>query len=162
VPSGSTLEVIDEIRYAFDVLKANGVSITSSYGEGQNAGGSESPGVIRQPGNPFIPHSVSRRPRVRPDLGRIRRASSSGLPPWGSNPPGTTGPTRLPRGANRRSPPRNLQSRRIPRGLGQETKIPKHQFCLGASRREHPVPCPAGSGVIKLHGERVDSRRHPG
>ncbi|KAF9652183.1 hypothetical protein BDM02DRAFT_3089607, partial [Thelephora ganbajun] len=29
--------VIEEIRYAFDVLRANGVSITSSYGEAQNA-----------------------------------------------------------------------------------------------------------------------------
>lgn len=30
--------MIEEIRYAFDVLKANGVSITSSYGEAQHAG----------------------------------------------------------------------------------------------------------------------------
>ena len=30
--------MIEEIRYAFDVLKANGVSITSSYGEAENAG----------------------------------------------------------------------------------------------------------------------------
>jgi hypothetical protein len=38
--------VIEEIRYAFDVLKANGVSITSSYGEAENAGESGLPGVI--------------------------------------------------------------------------------------------------------------------
>lgn len=30
--------MIEEIRYAFDVLKANGVSITSSYGEARSAG----------------------------------------------------------------------------------------------------------------------------
>jgi len=33
----NTKAVIDEIRYAFDILKANGVSITSSYGEAQHA-----------------------------------------------------------------------------------------------------------------------------
>jgi len=38
-------EVIGEIRYAFEVLKANGVSITSSYGEAQNAGESRVPGT---------------------------------------------------------------------------------------------------------------------
>ena len=38
--------MIEEIRYAFDVLKANGVSITSSYGEARNAGKSTSPGII--------------------------------------------------------------------------------------------------------------------
>lgn len=38
-------EVIEEIRHAFDILKANGVSITSSYGEGQNAGESGLSGV---------------------------------------------------------------------------------------------------------------------
>jgi hypothetical protein len=39
----ATPEVIEEIRYVFDVLKANGVSITSSYGETQNAGESGVP-----------------------------------------------------------------------------------------------------------------------
>lgn len=38
-------EVIEEIRYSFDVLKANGVSITSSYGEAQNAGESGALGI---------------------------------------------------------------------------------------------------------------------
>jgi len=37
-------EVIEEIRYAFDVLKANGVSISSSYGDAGNAGESIVPG----------------------------------------------------------------------------------------------------------------------
>ena len=37
--------MIEEIRYAFDVLKANGVNITSSYGEAGGAGESEPPGV---------------------------------------------------------------------------------------------------------------------
>lgn len=46
MPSGFRPEVIEEIRYAFDVLKANGVSITSSYGEAENAGESELPGVM--------------------------------------------------------------------------------------------------------------------
>jgi len=38
LPSNSLPEVIEEIRYAFDVLKANGVSMTSSYGDAGNAG----------------------------------------------------------------------------------------------------------------------------
>ena len=37
--------MIEEIRYAFDVLKANGVSITSSYGEAQNSGESGVPSI---------------------------------------------------------------------------------------------------------------------
>lgn len=37
--------MIEEIKYAFDVLKANGVSITSSYGEAPNAGESGVPDV---------------------------------------------------------------------------------------------------------------------
>ena len=35
--------MIEEIRYAFDVLKANGVSITSSYGETKTEGESRAP-----------------------------------------------------------------------------------------------------------------------
>ena len=38
--------MIEEIKYAFDVLKANGVSITSSYGEAENAGESGLPGAM--------------------------------------------------------------------------------------------------------------------
>ena len=38
--------MIEEIRYAFDVLKANGVSITSSYGEAGNAGEPGSPSLL--------------------------------------------------------------------------------------------------------------------
>ena len=48
--------MIEEIRYAFDVLKANGVSITSSYGEAGNAGKSTLPGVIAfaDPSSPTV------------------------------------------------------------------------------------------------------------
>jgi len=46
LPFNSLPEAIEEIRYAFDVLKANGVSITSSYGEVGDAGESGLPDVM--------------------------------------------------------------------------------------------------------------------
>jgi len=36
--AGFLPDVIEEIIYAFDILKANGVSIASSYGETKDAG----------------------------------------------------------------------------------------------------------------------------